>query len=128
MCETNNNITKLPPVMTIGEIAEILEAKVLTPELDTGREVLHAFSSDLMSDVLTGDYNKTVLITGLANLQAIRTAEMSDIREVIIGRNKEVSPEMVELAREKDIVLLQSSYSLFRISGILYTAGIKPVF
>jgi len=114
--------------MQVGNIAELLKAKVLTPELDLSAEVNHAFASDLMSDVLTGDYNKTILITGLSNLQSIRTAEMSDISEVLIGRNKEVSQEMIELAHENDIVLIQSSYSLYKISGILYEAGIMPVY
>lgn len=114
--------------MPIGNIAELLKAKILTPELNLKGEVDYAFTSDLMSDVLTGDYDKTVLITGLSNLQAIRTAEMSDIKEVIIGRNKEVSREMIELARDNDIVLLQSSYSLYKISGILYESGVKAVY
>lgn len=112
----------------IGNIAKLLKAKVLTPELDLSSEVNNAFASDLMSDVLTGDYHKTLLITGLSNLQSIRTAEMSDIREVIIGRNKEVSQEMIELAQENEIVLIQSRYSLYKISGMLYEAGIKPVY
>jgi predicted transcriptional regulator len=112
----------------IRDIATLLKAKVLTPSLDLSAKVSNAFTSDLMSDVLTGDYEKTILITGLSNLQAIRTAEMSDIKEVIIGRNKAVSQEMIDLALESHIVLIQSSYSLFRISGILYEAGIKPVY
>ncbi len=101
---------------------------MLTPELDISREVVHAFASDLMSDVLTGDYHKTMLLTGLSNLQSIRTAEMSDIKEVIIGRNKEVSQEMIDLARENDIILIRSNYSLYRISGLLFEAGVKPVY
>lgn len=112
----------------IGNIAKLLNAKLLTPGLDVSREVEHAFSSDLMSDVLTGDYENTVLLTGLSNLQAIRTAEMSDISEVIIGRNKEVSQEMIDLAIDNEIVLIKSSYSLYRISGLLYEAGIQPVY
>jgi predicted transcriptional regulator len=127
-CEKNNNELIFGMSLEIGNIAEILKAKVLTPDLDVNREVDFAFSSDLMSDVLTGDYHKTVLITGLSNLQSIRTAEMSDISEVIIGRNKEVSQEMIDLAMENDIFLIRSSYSLFRISGLLFKAGIKPVF
>ena len=114
--------------MQIGNIAELLKAKILTPELYLQRDVDYAFTSDLMSDVLTGDYDKTLLITGLSNLQAIRTAEMSDIREVIIGRNKKVSREMIELARDNDIILLQSSYSLYKISVILYESGVKAVY
>ena len=44
--------------MQIRDIANKLNASVLTPELDMSREVIHAFSSDLMSDVLTGDHYK----------------------------------------------------------------------
>ena len=114
--------------MRIENIANVLKARVLTPDLDLNREVVHAFSSDLMSDVLTGDHYKTVLVTGLSNLQAIRTAEMSDIDHVIIARNKEVSQEMIDLAKESNIVLLKSSYSLYRVSGILFNEGIKPLY
>ena len=45
--------------MQIRDIANKLNASVLTPDLDMSREVVHAFSSDLMSDVLTGDHYKT---------------------------------------------------------------------
>ena len=114
--------------MPVESIAKLLKACVLTPELDLSREVEHAFSSDLMSDVLTGDYYRTILVTGLSNLQSIRTAEMSDIRELVIARNKDVSADMIKLARENEIVLMKSDYSVFRISGLLYEAGIKPVY
>lgn len=114
--------------MQVARIAELLKAEVLTSGCDTSRTVEYAFSSDLMSDVLTRDYEYTLLITGLANLQAIRTAEMSDIGQIIIARGKEVGVEMVELANTCDIVLIKCEYSMFRISGLLYEAGIKPVF
>ncbi|MFZ5939998.1 MAG: DRTGG domain-containing protein [Bacteroidota bacterium] len=114
--------------MNLREVSETLGARVLVGAEYLDREVGFAFSSDLMSDVLTVDHRNTLLITGLANLQALRTAEMSDIGQVIIVRNKEVSEEMVALARENQIVLMQSQYSLFRVSGLLYMAGIKPIF
>jgi len=114
--------------MQVAGIAEKLNAQVLTNGLDVTREVRYAFASDLMSDVLTRDYEHTVLITGLANLQAIRTAEMSDIGQIIIARNKEVGQELVDLANKSDIVLMKSEYSVFKIAGILYGAGIKPLF
>lgn len=114
--------------MQISIIANILKAKVLTTIPDVTRNVEYAFSSDLMSDVLTRDYDSTVLITGLSNMQSIRTAEMSDIGQIIIARGKEVSDDMIALAEQSDIVLLKSNYSMYRISGILYNAGIKPIF
>ena len=35
---------------------------------------------------------------------------------------------MLELAEELDITLIKSRYSLFKVSGILYNAGIKPLY
>lgn len=114
--------------MKVKEIAEKTGASMLTGNGGGARDVRFAFSSDLMSDVLTRDYEDAVLITGLSNLQAIRTAEMSDIGVVIIARNKVVGQEMVSLAERNEIVLLKSPFSLFRISGLLYEAGLKPLF
>ena len=114
--------------MKIKEIVRILDARVLSGEdrLDYAVEV--AFASDLMSDVLTLKNDHVLLITGLANTQTIRTAEMSDIHCVIFARNKQVTEEMLALARESEIVVLQCRYSVFRTCGLLYTAGVKPVF
>lgn len=114
--------------MKIRQIAEILDAKVLcgSDKMDYSIEV--AFASDLMSDVLTLKNDHVLLITGLANTQTIRTAEMSDIQCVVFARNKIVTEDMLELARQNEIVVLQCRYSLFRTCGLLYGAGVKPVF
>jgi len=90
--------------------------------------VERAFSSDLMSDVLTLDTEGLLLITGLANIQTIRTAEMADIHYILFVRNKKVTPEMAELAGENHMVLLATPFSLFKTSGILYKHGLKPVY
>lgn len=114
--------------MKIRQIAEILDARVLcgSDKMDYSIEV--AFASDLMSDVLTLKNDHVLLITGLANTQTIRTAEMSDIQCVVFARNKIVTEDMLELARQNEIVVLQCRYSLFRTCGLLYGAGVKPVF
>jgi len=115
-------------VKTIKEIAEIVDGKVLCCTEMLEKQIEHAFASDLMSDVLTVEMDNLLLITGLANLQAIRTAEMSDISFIIFARNKKISKEIVALAEETGIMLIESPFSVFRISGELYKAGVKPVF
>jgi predicted transcriptional regulator len=114
--------------MKVKEIAEILNAKVLCGENKLELELEYAFASDLMSDVLTTQTEGMVLLTGLANVQAIRTAEMSDIQCVVIVRNKNVSAEMVDLASENGIVLVECEASMFKASGLLYGNGLKPIF
>jgi len=115
-------------VKTIKEIAEIIDGKVLCCHEKSDRHIEHAFASDLMSDVLTVEMDNLLLITGLANLQAIRTAEMSDISFIIFARNKKINSDIIALAEETGIMLIESPFSVFRISGELYKAGVKPVY
>jgi hypothetical protein len=114
--------------MKISEIIKITESKLVFGETFLEDEVFVAFASDLMSDVLTLDTENLLLITGLINIQTIRTAEMAEIKNILIVRNKKPSEEMIELAKKENIVLMLSEKSMFHASGLLYQAGLKPVY
>ena len=114
--------------MKIIDIQKLLEARIVAGHRFSDRNIKKAFSSDLMSDVLTLDEEDILLITGLANVQLLRTAEMADIYVVILARNKPASPEMIQLAEENKIVLIETPFSIFRVSGLLFSNGIKPVY
>ena len=91
-------------------------------------EVIYAFASDLMSDVLTLQTNKFMLITGLVTVQTLRTAEMADISTIILVRNKKASPDILKLANENNMVIIESPFSMFKACGLLFESGIKPVY
>ena len=114
--------------MKVTDIIEALDAKVICGKhkLDLGVEC--AFASDLMSDVLRIDSENMILLTGLANLQAIRTCEMSDINVAVFVRGKKILPEMIDLAEENEMVLLECDYSMYRACGILFSKGITHVY
>lgn len=114
--------------MTIEEISSLLDAKIICGEERASHPITMAFASDLMSDVLTLREDNIMLITGLANTQTLRTAEMAEIPCIIVARNKRISEEMVEIANENEIVLLECRYSVFKTCGLLFQAGILPVF
>ncbi|MFA6949946.1 MAG: hypothetical protein WCQ70_04600 [Lentimicrobiaceae bacterium] len=114
--------------MKIREVVDILGAKVVSGQNNLNSEVEYAFASDLMSDVLTIEKDNILLLTGLANLQTIRTAEMSDISNIIFVRQKKATPEMIQLAEENDMILVECDYSMYRASGLLYSAGLMPVY
>jgi predicted transcriptional regulator len=114
--------------MNLLEIASLLNARVICGADKLEKEIVKAFASDLMSDVLTIESENLLLITGLANLQTIRTAEMSDISSIVFVRGKEASQEMIELASENNMTLLECKGSMFKTAGMLYSAGIKPVY
>jgi hypothetical protein len=114
--------------MKVEEVIRLTKAKVVCGRDFKDRVVEKAFSSDLMSDILTTDTENLLILTGMSNVQLIRTAEMVDVRNIILVRNKKASPEMVELATKNNIVILETPFSLFRTSGILYQAGLAPVY
>lgn len=114
--------------MRIEDISAVIDGKFVNTVNLNGKVFNQAFSSDLMSDVLTLRQDNIILITGLVNPQTIRTAEMADISCIVFVRNKRVSPEMAEIAQEAGIALLECRYSMFKASGLLYQAGINPVY
>ena len=110
--------------MKIKDIAQLLNAEILTPEISTETEVHTACGSDMMSDVLAYVKDQAVLVTGLNNPQVIRTADMMDMVCVVFVRSKMPSPEMLELAREHEMVVLSTDLRMYDACGRLYKAGL----
>lgn len=113
--------------MELTSIIKLLDAKIVAGQ-KTDLIIETGFCSDLMSDVLMVDTERMLLITGTANLQTIRTSEMADIHCILLVRNKKATNEMIKLAEESGILILETAYSSFRCCGILYQAGLKPVY
>ena len=111
--------------MTIREIADKLDAVWLCCEEEGDRELHTAFASDMMSDVLAFSKDHSVLLTGLCNPQVIRTAEMLDIVCIIFVRGKKPDESMLEMARERDLVVLATGHRMFSSCGMLYQAGLN---
>jgi hypothetical protein len=114
--------------MTIQEIVELTGGEFQCGENRKNEKVNRGFCSDLMSDVLTLGCEDILLITGLANVQAIRTAEMADISYILFVRDKCITDEMLKLAKENNMVLARCESSMFKVAGELFAAGLKPVY
>ncbi len=114
--------------MKVSDIIEITKGKVVCGFDKQDTELTHAFSSDLLSDVLTISKTGILLITGVANLQTIRTAEMAEVGCILLVRNKKATSEMVGLASDLGLVIIESPFSMFGSSGLLYKGGLKPLY
>jgi len=115
-------------MMEIKKIVEILNAKIVGCKEIENTNVEYGFSSDLMSDVLTLREDNILLITGLANIQSIRTAELSDIKAIVLVRNKKPNEAMIQMAKESNIALILCNYSMFKTSGLLFENGLTPIY
>ena len=111
--------------MKIAEIAKLLNAEVLCGEDQLDREVTSAFGCDMMSDVLAFVKEQAVLLTGLVNPQVVRTAEMMDMHCIVFVRGKRPDLNMIEMAEDRDMVMLCTDLEMFTSCGKLYSAGLR---
>ena len=114
--------------MKLSEIAKVLNAKVVCGQDRLDEEQDKAFASDLMSDILTLGDNFTMIVTGLCTMQTIRTCEMGNLDIVVFVRKKKPTQEMIELAEDEGMVLMECEYSMFKTCGLLWEAGLKPIY
>lgn len=111
--------------MKLTDVQKILLAEVIGGGDHFGREVGTVCGADLMSDVLAFSREKTLLLTGMTNVQVIRTAEVGDLVGIVFVRGKKPGPEVVQLAQAKGIPLMITELPLFESCGLLYLAGLK---
>ena len=110
--------------MKIRQVAEILNANVLTGEDKLDFEVHSACGSDMMSDVLAYVKDQGVLLTGLVNVQVIRTLLMMDMNCVVFVRGKVPPAGIIDFAEENGVAVLQTELPMFESCGRLYAAGL----
>jgi predicted transcriptional regulator len=110
--------------MRLDQVIKIIHGTVLNPQVSLNREVKGGCGADLMSDVLASIKPDALLLTGLTNTQVIRTAQMADVRAIVLVRGKNAQPEMLALATQENIPLISSPYGMFELCGRLYRAGL----
>ena len=110
--------------MRLDEVARLVGAKVYTGEELLDVDIDSAFASDMMSDVLAYAQDQALLLTGLNNPQAVRTALMLDMSCILFVRGKEPAEEVVSLAKLSHIAVLSTALTMYEASGRLYEAGL----
>jgi hypothetical protein len=111
--------------MTVADAVTLLEGQYFCGEEQASLEIASACGADLMSDVIAFVKDRVILMTGLVNPQVIRTATLLDIHAVIFVRGKVPSRDMVEMAKEAEIILGGTKLPMFLACGKLYEAGLK---
>ena len=109
--------------MKLDRIIKLLQAVALVDFINPAEEITEVCGADLMSDVLRFSSGSGLLITGLTNVHAIRTAEMSGISCIVYVCGKTPAAEVTAEAGELGITLLSTEYAFFETCGILYSEG-----
>ena len=110
--------------MYLREIRRILDAKVLCGEENLDWEAHAACASDFMSDVLAYVKDQALLLTGMVNPQVVRTADMMDMKCIAFVRGKHPDENVLELAKERDMVVMSTPMRMYDACGKLYAKGL----
>jgi predicted transcriptional regulator len=110
--------------MRLADICAILCCEVLNAG-DDGLDIDVVVASDGMSEILAFHAPGALMLTGLTNIQSVRTAVVADVHAIVYVRGKRPTEKVIELAHEKKIPVFLTSLGMFESCGILYTAGLK---
>lgn len=110
--------------MKLEAVRSILHCQVITGDDRLDEDVGVGCGADLMSDVLAFIKPNALLLTGLANVQSVRTAEIAEVRAVVYVRGKLPDKDAIDLAKEKGIVLLSTSLPMYESCGRLHAGGL----
>lgn len=114
--------------MKLSTVKDMLECEVLYgAEVLDEIEISSCMVSDMMSDVLAFCEPWAVLITGLTNVQSVRTANIADAAAIVYIRGKKPDKTVLELAEEMRIPVLSTEKGMFDVCGILHAAGLAGI-
>jgi hypothetical protein len=108
----------------LERIAEALACDTLSGAGD-GVDVEVVVASDGMSEILAFHRPHALMLTGLTNIQSVRTAVVADVSAIVYVRGKHPPGDVLALALEKDIPVLCTSLGMFDCCGILFAAGLR---
>jgi hypothetical protein len=80
-----------------------------------------------MSEILAFHRPHALMLTGLTNIQSVRTAMVADVSAIVYVRDKRPGRKVVDLAEANDIPVLVTALGMFDSCGILYEAGMEGV-
>jgi hypothetical protein len=111
--------------MRLEMLRDLLRCEVLTGADALDTEIDMAVASDAMSVVLASPHPRALMITGLTNIQSVRTAHISGLPAIMYVRGSRPTEATIKLARDNKTVLLSTKLGMFDSCGILYSCGIR---
>ena len=111
--------------MKLAEIRDVLRCDVLTGKDALSTDIETVVASDGMSEILAFARPGALMITGLTNVQSVRTADIANVRAMVYIRGKRPDEKAIDLARKNNIPVLATDLGMFDVCGILRDWGLR---
>ena len=111
--------------MKLSEIKDILQCEVLTGAERLSLDVDTVVASDGMSEILAFARPGALMLTGLTNVQSVRTADIANVRAIVYIRGKRPNDAAIKLAQQHELPVLVTRLGMFDVCGMLRERGLK---
>ncbi len=112
--------------MKLSEIVKTLNLEVFSNEhLLEDIEVVGAYTSDLLSDVMGKAQEMQIWITLQNHKNVLAVASLKDLAAILLINNIKPNTELVEQSEKEEIPILGTKEPAFIISGKLYNLFYK---
>ena len=106
--------------MTVREIGDELDLKVLSGASGLDREVTGGYVSDLLSDVMGFAKDGSVWVTLQTHKNVMAIATLKELAAVVIVKGFEPEEDAKEVSEEEGIPILGSGEQTFELAGQIY--------
>jgi hypothetical protein len=109
--------------MKVGDAVKELEGTLITGAAD--KEILGAYASDLLSDVMANSSEGDVWITLQKHVNIVAVAQLNGISAIALVNNRKPEPDTLARAEEMGVAIISTPLQAFDAAGILYEWGIR---
>lgn len=100
---------KVKDIETIADINPVFIA-------DADTEIVSGYTSDLLSDVMAGADENSVLITIQGHKNTIAVTNLVGIKAIIICNDQEIEEDMLEAAKQSNLSVFATSQNQFKVT------------
>lgn len=106
--------------MTVRDLAEKLQLKILAGEAAADRQVQGCYTGDLLSWVMGRAQEGDAWLTVMGNINAIAVAALADTACIILTENAPLDEAAKQKARQQQIAVLQTKENSYHTAVHIY--------
>jgi len=111
--------------MKLKELTEKLNLELKSTSTALDADVTHAYSSDILSDVMSHARDGSIWITLQTHRNIVSVAMLKSFAGIILIGGRNPDDETLKKANEENVPILSTGLTTFEIVGKLYELGIR---
>lgn len=111
--------------MTLGQLLESRDLKLLSALPDASREVTGGVCCDLLSWVMAKGQRGMAWVTVQTHMNVIAVASLHEFSCIIVSEGNKMQPDALKKAEEEGIAVFGTGLSSYEVCCLLHSAGVR---